>query len=107
MSECHFIWFCSCRFLIAFVSDPGTYAWVGFVSAILMFVVSLIQSFCLQSYFQFCFVLGMSVRTTVMASVYKKVSDYVKYSQKKKKEKEKKKIKPKKKNNKYEHLFQD
>lgn len=60
------------KFLIAFVSDPGTYAWVGFVSAILMFVVSLIQSFCLQSYFQLCFVLGMSVRTTVMASVYKK-----------------------------------
>ncbi|XP_038183156.1 ATP-binding cassette sub-family C member 2 [Arvicola amphibius] len=60
------------KFLIAFVSDPGTYAWVGFISAILMFVVSLIQSFCLQSYFQLCFVLGMSVRTTVMASVYKK-----------------------------------
>ncbi|XP_057633187.1 ATP-binding cassette sub-family C member 2 [Chionomys nivalis] len=60
------------KFLIAFVSDPGTYAWVGFVSAILMFIVSLIQSFCLQSYFQLCFVLGMSVRTTVMASVYKK-----------------------------------
>ncbi|XP_041517852.1 ATP-binding cassette sub-family C member 2 [Microtus oregoni] len=60
------------KFLIAFVSDRGTYAWVGFVFAILMFVVSLIQSFCLQSYFQLCFVLGMSVRTTVMASVYKK-----------------------------------
>ncbi|CAO2585581.1 ATP-binding cassette sub-family C member 2, partial [Lemmus lemmus] len=60
------------KFLIAFVSSPGTYAWVGFVSAILMFVVSLIQSFCLQSYFQFCFVLGMRVRTTIMASVYKK-----------------------------------
>ncbi|XP_005352384.1 canalicular multispecific organic anion transporter 1 [Microtus ochrogaster] len=60
------------KFLIAFVSDPGTYSWVGFVFAILMFVVSLIQSFCLQSYFQLCFVLGMSVRTTVMASVYKK-----------------------------------
>ncbi|XP_005063617.1 canalicular multispecific organic anion transporter 1 [Mesocricetus auratus] len=60
------------KFLIAFVSDPETYEWVGYVSAILIFAVSLIQSFCLQTYFQLCFVLGMSVRTTVMASVYKK-----------------------------------
>ncbi|XP_052041364.1 ATP-binding cassette sub-family C member 2 [Apodemus sylvaticus] len=60
------------KFLIGFVRDPNTYPWVGYISAILMFAVTLIQSFCLQSYFQFCFVLGMSVRTTVIASVYKK-----------------------------------
>ncbi|XP_052568820.1 ATP-binding cassette sub-family C member 2 isoform X3 [Peromyscus californicus insignis] len=60
------------KFLIAFVSDPNSYAWLGYVSAILMFAVTLIQSFCLQYYFQLCFLLGMSVRTTLMASVYKK-----------------------------------
>ncbi|XP_027240278.1 canalicular multispecific organic anion transporter 1 [Cricetulus griseus] len=60
------------KFLIAFVSNPDTYTWLGYVSAILIFVVTLIQSFCLQYYFQFCFVLGMTVRTTVLSSVYKK-----------------------------------
>ncbi|XP_034367767.1 ATP-binding cassette sub-family C member 2 [Arvicanthis niloticus] len=60
------------KFLIGFVKDRNTYAWVGYVCAILMFVVTLIQSFCLQCYFQFCFVLGMNVRTTIMASIYKK-----------------------------------
>ncbi|GAB1302447.1 ATP-binding cassette sub-family C member 2 [Apodemus speciosus] len=60
------------KFLIGFVRDPNTYAWVGYISAILMFLVTLIQSFCLQSYFQSCFVLGMNVRTTIIASVYKK-----------------------------------
>ena len=50
-----------------------------------MFVVTLIQSFCLQSYFQFCFVLGMNVRTTVIASVYKKVSGHAKYNRDKNK----------------------
>lgn len=60
------------KYLIAFVKDPGTYPWVGYICAILMFAVAAIQSFCLQGYFQMCFMLGMSVRTTVIASVYKK-----------------------------------
>ncbi|KAL6072198.1 hypothetical protein STEG23_017179, partial [Scotinomys teguina] len=60
------------KFLIAFVSDPDMYSWLGYVFAILMFIVTLIQTCCLQSYFQLCFLLGMTVRTTVMASIYKK-----------------------------------
>ncbi|XP_048194448.1 ATP-binding cassette sub-family C member 2 [Perognathus longimembris pacificus] len=60
------------KFLIAFVSDKDTYPWVGYLCAILLFAVTLVQSFCLQYYFQMCFMLGMSVRTTIMASVYKK-----------------------------------
>lgn len=60
------------KFLIGFVSNPDMYAWPGYIAAILMFAVTLVQSFCLQYYFQLCFVLGMSVRTTIMASVYKK-----------------------------------
>uniref|UniRef100_A0A8C6W973 ATP-binding cassette, sub-family member 2 n=1 Tax=Nannospalax galili TaxID=1026970 RepID=A0A8C6W973_NANGA len=60
------------KVLIAFVSNSDTYEWAGYIFAIIMFAVSLIQSFCLQYYFQLCFILGMTVRTTVMASVYKK-----------------------------------
>ncbi|KAM4852275.1 ATP-binding cassette sub-family C member 2 [Thomomys bottae] len=60
------------KFLIAFVSDKDTYSWVGYLAAIILFAVSVIQSFCLQYYFQLCFMLGLSVRTTIMASVYKK-----------------------------------
>ncbi|KAM6186730.1 ATP-binding cassette sub-family C member 2 [Rhynchocyon petersi] len=60
------------KLLISFANDPGTYVWTGYIYAILFFVVALIQSFCLQWYFQYCFMLGMTVRTTVMAAVYKK-----------------------------------
>ncbi|KFO27170.1 canalicular multispecific organic anion transporter 1 [Fukomys damarensis] len=60
------------KWLIAFVSDKDSYVWTGYIYVILLFVTSLLQSLCLQSYFQMCFVLGMSVRTTIMASVYKK-----------------------------------
>lgn len=60
------------KLLITFVSDPNSYAWLGYVFAILLFAVALIQSICLQTYFHMCFNLGMCVRTTVMATVYKK-----------------------------------
>lgn len=60
------------KLLISFVSDRNTYVWTGYFYVILLFAVTLIQSLCLQSYFQLCFIMGMSVRTTVMASVYKK-----------------------------------
>lgn len=45
--------------------------------------MALIQSLCLQYYFQLCFVLGINVRTTIMASVYKKVSGICQASPKK------------------------
>ncbi|KAK7795121.1 hypothetical protein U0070_002709, partial [Myodes glareolus] len=38
------------KFLIAFVSDPGTYAWVGFVSAILMFVALKLSNLARRQY---------------------------------------------------------
>ncbi|XP_014382478.1 canalicular multispecific organic anion transporter 1, partial [Alligator sinensis] len=58
--------------LIAFVADPGAFAWQGYLYAVLLFVAALAQSFCLQQYFQLCFSLGLSVRTALMAAVYKK-----------------------------------
>uniref|UniRef100_A0A8C4VK38 Uncharacterized protein n=1 Tax=Gopherus evgoodei TaxID=1825980 RepID=A0A8C4VK38_9SAUR len=58
--------------LISFVADPTAYAWQGYLYALLLFVTALVQSLCLQQYFQLCFVLGMSLRTALMAAVYKK-----------------------------------
>lgn len=66
-------WFQSNRWLISFANNPDAYSWLGYIYSILFFAVALIQSFCLQQYFQLCFMLGMNVRTTVLASVYKKV----------------------------------
>lgn len=48
--------------------------WTGYLYSVLFFVVALIQSLCLQNYFLLCFILGVNVRSTIMASVYKKVS---------------------------------
>ncbi|XP_057593148.1 ATP-binding cassette sub-family C member 2 [Hippopotamus amphibius kiboko] len=60
------------KLLISFANDRGTYLWTGYICSILFFAVALIQSLCLQHYFQLCFILGMKVRSTIMASVYKK-----------------------------------
>ncbi|XP_004616472.1 ATP-binding cassette sub-family C member 2 [Sorex araneus] len=60
------------KWLISFASDPAAYSWIGYLYSIFFFAVALIQSLCLQKYFQLCFMLGMNVRTTILASVYKK-----------------------------------
>ncbi|KAG8523588.1 Canalicular multispecific organic anion transporter 1, partial [Galemys pyrenaicus] len=60
------------KWLISFANDSDMYTWTGYLYAILFFTVALVQSLCLQSYFQLCFNLGANVRTTIMASVYKK-----------------------------------
>uniref|UniRef100_A0A803TWQ7 ATP binding cassette subfamily C member 2 n=1 Tax=Anolis carolinensis TaxID=28377 RepID=A0A803TWQ7_ANOCA len=60
------------KLMINFVSDPNDYLWHGYFYALLMFVAALMQSICLQQYFQLCFKLGMSVRTALMAAIYKK-----------------------------------
>ncbi|XP_066478250.1 ATP-binding cassette sub-family C member 2 [Tiliqua scincoides] len=60
------------KLMISFVSDPKAYVWHGYFYAVLLFVTALVQSICLQQYFQLCFQLGMSVRTALMAAIYKK-----------------------------------
>uniref|UniRef100_A0A672I7Q8 ATP-binding cassette, sub-family C (CFTR/MRP), member 2 n=1 Tax=Salarias fasciatus TaxID=181472 RepID=A0A672I7Q8_SALFA len=60
------------KLMIAFTEDKTSYAWVGYMYAILLLLVAVLQSLCLQQYFQRCFVLGMQVRTAIMAAVYKK-----------------------------------
>ncbi|KAM6265832.1 ATP-binding cassette sub-family C member 2 [Porphyrio hochstetteri] len=60
------------KLLIAFVSDEEAFAWQGYLYAILLFLTALIQSLCLQRYFTFCFQLGINVRASLIAAIYKK-----------------------------------
>uniref|UniRef100_A0A7N8XKB9 ATP-binding cassette, sub-family C (CFTR/MRP), member 2 n=1 Tax=Mastacembelus armatus TaxID=205130 RepID=A0A7N8XKB9_9TELE len=60
------------RMMISFTQDTSSYAWEGYLYAVLLLVVAILQSLFLQQYFQRCFVLGMKVRTAIMAAVYKK-----------------------------------
>lgn len=65
--------FSYCRLMISFTQEKSIYVWQGYVYAVLLFLVAILQSLFLQQYFQRCFVLGMKVRTAIMAAVYKKV----------------------------------
>lgn len=59
--------------MVSFTQDKSRYTWEGYLYAVLLLVVAILQSLFLQQYFQRCFVLGMKVRTAIMAAVYKKV----------------------------------
>ncbi|XP_072526726.1 ATP-binding cassette sub-family C member 2-like [Salminus brasiliensis] len=60
------------KVMIAFTQNKDIHAWQGYLYAVLLLVVAILQSIFLQQYFQRCFVLGMQVRTAIMAAVYKK-----------------------------------
>ncbi|XP_041645026.1 canalicular multispecific organic anion transporter 1 [Cheilinus undulatus] len=60
------------KLMISFTQDKARYTWEGYLYAVLLLVVAILQSLFLQQYFQRCFVLGMKVRTAIMAAVYKK-----------------------------------
>ncbi|XP_009957095.1 PREDICTED: canalicular multispecific organic anion transporter 1 isoform X1 [Leptosomus discolor] len=60
------------KLLIAFVSDEESFAWQGYLYAILLFLTALIQSVCLQQYFTLCFQLGINVRASLISAIYKK-----------------------------------
>ncbi|KAL3972079.1 growth differentiation factor 15 [Sarotherodon galilaeus] len=60
------------KLMISFTQDKSRYVWEGYLYAVLLMVVALLQSLALLQYFQRCHVLGMKVRTALMAAVYKK-----------------------------------
>lgn len=60
--------------MISFTQDTSRYTWEGYMYAVLLLLVAILQSLLLQQYFQRCFVLGMKVRTAITAAVYKKVT---------------------------------
>lgn len=61
------------RLLIQFVSDSGEPAWKGYFYSVLLFLTVLTQSLFLQQYFYRCYVVGMRIRTAIIAAVYSKV----------------------------------
>ncbi|KAL7855414.1 hypothetical protein AOLI_G00190180 [Acnodon oligacanthus] len=60
------------KVMISFTQDKSTYMWQGYIYAVLLVLVTFLQSVFLQQYFHRCFILGMKVRTAIMAAVYKK-----------------------------------
>ncbi|XP_043991808.1 ATP-binding cassette sub-family C member 2-like [Gambusia affinis] len=60
------------KLMISFTQDKSSYAWEGYLYAVLLLVVALLQSLFLQQCLRRCFVLGMKVQTALMAAVYKK-----------------------------------
>ncbi|XP_051815787.1 canalicular multispecific organic anion transporter 1 isoform X2 [Acanthochromis polyacanthus] len=60
------------KLMISFTENKSDYAWRGYLYAVLLLAAALLQTVVLQQYFQRCFVLGMKVRTALMAAVYKK-----------------------------------
>lgn len=60
------------KLLITFVSDAEAFAWQGYLYSILLFLTAMLQSLCLQQYFNLCFQLGTNVRASLIAAIYKK-----------------------------------
>ncbi|KAJ0067200.1 hypothetical protein NL108_012940, partial [Boleophthalmus pectinirostris] len=60
------------KMMVEFTQDKQRPVWEGYLYAVLLLVMALLQSVFLQQYFQRCFVLGVKVRTAIMAAVYKK-----------------------------------
>ncbi|KAM3606183.1 uncharacterized protein V6R79_012047 [Siganus canaliculatus] len=60
------------KLMIAFTQNKDSYVWEGYIYSVLLLLAAILQSLFLQQYFQRCFVLGMKVRTAIMAAVYKK-----------------------------------
>ena len=61
------------RLMIQFTKDETQPDWHGYVYTALLFVTALVQSLFLHQYFHRAFVVGMRVRTAVIAAVYNKV----------------------------------
>ncbi|XP_035257042.1 canalicular multispecific organic anion transporter 1 [Anguilla anguilla] len=60
------------KLLVSYTQDTTIFAWKGYMYAVLLLLLTVLQSLFLQQYFQRCFVLGTHVRTALMAAVYKK-----------------------------------
>ncbi|XP_021375006.1 multidrug resistance-associated protein 1-like [Mizuhopecten yessoensis] len=59
--------------LIMFTRNKSEYQWRGYVYAVMMFVVAVVQSFILHQYFHGCQLLGMKLRTAIITVVYRKM----------------------------------
>ena len=59
--------------MIQFTQDETQPDWHGYFYTVLFFLTALIQSLFLHQYFHRAFVIGMRIRTAVIAAVYNKV----------------------------------
>ncbi|CAG2186409.1 ABCC3 [Mytilus edulis] len=61
------------RLLIRFTKDKGEYEWRGYLYSVLMFLVAVVQSLILHQYFHGAQLVGMRLRTSIIAAVYNKM----------------------------------
>lgn len=59
--------------MINYTEDRSEPSWKGYFYAVLLFVAAVVQSLLLHQYFHRCFVVGMRMRTAIIAAVYRKV----------------------------------
>ena len=61
------------RLIIQFTEDESQPDWHGYVFAVLLFITASVQSLILNQYFYRAYIIGMRIRTAVVAAVYNKV----------------------------------
>lgn len=66
--------------IIEYVEDENNEkmeSWTGYILALGMFLVAMIQTICLQHNFQVTYTVGMRIRTAIIGAIYRKVRDSV------------------------------
>ena len=59
--------------MIQFTQDFTQPEWHGYIYAVLLFLAAILQSLFLHQYFHRCMVIGMNMRSSIIAAVYTKV----------------------------------
>ena len=62
------------RGLIQFTQHRVAFAWQGYLLAVLLFVVAVLQTFAFQKYMYVCYQTGMRMVSGLTAAAYRKVS---------------------------------
>ncbi len=62
--------------MIGFTNDSAVPYWHGYLFAVLLFMTAALQSLLLHQYFHRVFLMGMRIRSSIIAAVYDKVSGY-------------------------------
>ncbi|CAB1338215.1 unnamed protein product, partial [Coregonus sp. 'balchen'] len=60
------------KLLIVFTKQKGAPTWWGYALAFLMFFTAFLQTLILHQHFQYCFVTGMRLRTSIIGAIYRK-----------------------------------
>ncbi len=59
--------------MIRFAQDLDQPPWHGYLYAVLLFLAAVLQSLLLHQYFHRCMLIGMNMRSSIIAAVYNKV----------------------------------